>query len=107
VLDPDFQVRKAFDYLTDDKLAWNQMPDVYDRVIVGNQSYDFVSGVERFREQMKSYFPKEAQAIDRYIAVVQSAVKWRNLYFAEKVIPAFFAFVAGAILRAPFMRWAK
>ena len=105
--EPDSQVRKAFDYLTDNKLAWNRMPDVYDRVIVGNQSYDFVTGVERFRERMKSYFPKEARAIDGYIAAARSAVKGSNLYFAEKAMPAFLAFVAGGILRAPFMRWAK
>jgi len=107
VLDPDSNVRKAFDYLTDAKLIWNQMPDVYDRIIVGDQPYDFVTGVERFRERMTSYFPKEACAINRYIAAVQSAAKASNLYFAEKVVPRFLARVAGGILRAPFMRWGK
>jgi all-trans-retinol 13,14-reductase len=106
-LDPDSRVRKAFDYLTDSQLMWNQMPDAYDRIIVGEQSYDFVSGVERFRERMKGYFPKDVSAIDRYIAAVQSAAKGSNLYFAEKVIPAFLAHLAGGMLRAPFMRWAK
>jgi all-trans-retinol 13,14-reductase len=107
VLDPGSYVRKAFDYLTDANLTWNPMPDVYDRIMVGDQSYDFVTGVERFRERMKGYFPKESRAVDRYIAAVQSAVKAGNLYFAEKVIPPFLAGVAGGILRAPFLRWAK
>lgn len=107
VLDPESNIRRAFDYLTDNKLTWNPMPDVFDRIIVGNQSYDFVSGVERFRERMKGYFPKEAYALDRYIAAVGSAAKASGLYFAEKAMPRFLACVAGGILRAPFMRWAK
>jgi all-trans-retinol 13,14-reductase len=107
VLDPDASVRKAFDYLTDAKLTWSPMPDVYDRVMVGGQAYDFVTGVDRFRERMKGYFPKETGAIDKYIAAVQSAAKAGNLYFAEKVMPRFPAFLAGGLLRAPFMRWAK
>ena len=80
------------------------MPDVCDRLIIGERTYDFVSGVERFRERMKQYFPRDARAVDRYIAGVQSTVKASSLYFAEKVIPLFLSRIAGGLLRFPFMR---
>ena len=100
-------VRRAFDHLTGDAVKWAPMPDVYDRVRVGDRTFDFVSGVERFRGQMKSYFPGEARAIDRYIHAVQSANRMSGLYDAEKAIPAPAAAVLGGLMRAPFMRWAR
>lgn len=107
VPDSSSQVRKSFDFLTDGKLAWNRMPDVYDRIIIGNQTYDFVAGVDRFRERLKGYFPKEARAIDRYVAVVQSAARYTSFYFTEKAIPRFLSMLMGGILRMPFLRRAR
>jgi all-trans-retinol 13,14-reductase len=102
----DAPVRKAFDYLTEGALAWQPMPDVYDRVIIDGRVYDLVAGVERFRDRMKSYFPREAVAIDKYLAAVRSTAKWMGLYFAEKVVPRAVAALAGGLMRAPFLRWA-
>jgi all-trans-retinol 13,14-reductase len=107
VHDTGSSVRKTFDFLTDGKLAWSRMPDVYDRIIIGDRAYDFVAGVDRFRERLKGYFPKEARAIDRYVATVQSAARFTNLYFAEKVIPPFLSALMGGILRMPFLRGAR
>jgi all-trans-retinol 13,14-reductase len=103
--DPNSPVRHAFDAITDGSLEWSPMPDVYDRVIIGERTYDFVTGRERFRERMKEYFPREARAIDRYIGAVESAAKWSGLYFAEKAIPRPLAWALGGIMRAPFRRW--
>jgi all-trans-retinol 13,14-reductase len=33
------------------------MGEVYDRVIIGDKTYDFVKGVTNFKAQMKAYFP--------------------------------------------------
>jgi len=107
VQDERSPVRRAFDHLTGGAVKWAAMPDVYDRVRVGDRTFDFVSGVERFREKMKSYFPGEARAIDRYIQAVQSANRMSGLYYAEKAIPAPAAALLGGLLRAPFMRWAR
>src|SRR5580698_4964662 len=52
VNDPGSPVRAAFDHLTEGRLQWNAMPDVYDRISIGDRSYDFPTGLERFREAM-------------------------------------------------------
>lgn len=100
-------LRAAFDHLTDGRLQWAAMPDVYDRVLMGGREYDFVSGKERFRDKLVSYFPQESDAIDRYLHAVQSCERRSNAYFADKAIPAAASYVAGAMLRAPFLRWAQ
>ena len=71
--DPTSETRQIFDQITDGRLEWAPMPDVYDQIVIGNRRYDFVSGVERFRERLKGYFPSDGAAIDGYIELVRSA----------------------------------
>jgi all-trans-retinol 13,14-reductase len=83
------------------------MPGVYDRAIINGRAFDFVAGVDRFRESMIGYFPREAKSIDKYLAAVRAVNRVSALYYAEKAIPAPAAALAGSLLRAPFMHWAK
>lgn len=105
--DPASPLRAAFDHLTDRQLEWAPMPDVYDRFIFGERTYEFPTGRDRLRARLKDYFPAEAHAIDGYFAAVQSAQKASGLYFAEKAVPRPIARIAGTLMRAPFLRWAS
>ena len=107
VQDEHSMVRRAFDRITDGQLKWAAMPDVYDRFVIGDRNYEFVSGVERFRARMKEYFPQESAAIDRYIAAVQAVHRATQPFFAEKAIPRPIAYLLGTLMRAPFLRWAN
>ena len=107
VQDPASPVRAAFDHLTEGRLAWNPMPAVYDEIRIGERLYKFSSGFEQFRDGLAAKFPSEARAIDRYLAAVRSCVKTSDLYYAEKAIPRIAARLAGAWMRAPFLRWAN
>ena len=99
-------VRQAFDHVTGGQLEWAALPEVYDRAVISGRTYDFVSGLERFRARMKEYFPQDAAAVDRYIAAVLSASKASKMYFAEKAIPRVAARLAGGLMRSSFLRWA-
>jgi len=100
-------VRAAFEHLTEGRLKWNAMPDVYDEIRIADRVYEFRSRFEHFREMLVSRFPKEAKGIDQYLAAVRSAASAASLYFAEKAIPRFASAVAGSLMRAPFLRWAS
>jgi phytoene dehydrogenase-like protein len=100
-------MRPVFDNLTDGRLEWSPMPEIYDRVRIGDHEYDFVAGRERLREQLKSYFPGEAHAIDSYLQAVESCVRSRGRYYAEKALPRPIAILAGPLMKASFMRWAR
>ena len=99
-------VRVAFDHLTEGRLRWNPMPDVYDRIIIAGRKYDFPSGLERFRERMKQYFPDEVAAIDGYIAAVCAAVAASGMFFASKAIPAAISRLVGPLMSRRFFRYA-
>lgn len=100
-------VRRIFDHIGEGRLEWSPMPDVYDRILIGDRSYDFVSGRQRFADRMKQYFPAEARAIDRYLELVAEASRAARPFFAEKAIPAFAARVAGRLLRRGFLKLAS
>ena len=105
--DTSSAVRRAFDHVTEGKVHWQAMPEVYDRFIIQGHTFDYVAGLERFRERLKQSFPSDVRAIDRYIATVQACNRVSGLYYAEKAIPAPVAALVGSLMRAPYMRWAK
>ncbi len=103
---PGQTMRAIFDEITEGRLQWKAMPEVYDRILIGDRSYDFVSGAQRFLERMCEYFPRERTAIAGYITEVQKAARASQLYFAEKAIPSALARAAGSLLRRRFLKYA-
>ncbi len=105
--DRESPLRRIFDRITNGQLEWARMPDIYDRVVIGERIYDLVSGVERYRACLKKYFPQEAIAIDGYIAAVRAVRGKIDLFSMEKAIPGPIAFLIGGFLRKPFLRLAN
>src|SRR6202163_3539800 len=44
VQDTSSFLRRVFDHLTGGRLKWSAMPDVYDRIRIGEREYEFVTG---------------------------------------------------------------
>lgn len=101
------QARRVFDHVTGGGVKWQAMPEIYDRVLIAGQRFEFAASLERFREGLKQAFPGEVKAIDRYIATVLACNRASGLYYAEKAIPGPLASVIGGPMRAPYMRWAR
>jgi all-trans-retinol 13,14-reductase len=95
---------RIFDFLTDGELEWADMGDVYDRIILGDEAYDFVKGPERFRAKLHEYFPAEKDAIDQYLETVTATVKKAQLFFAEKAVPPFVSTLFGRMMRRPALK---
>lgn len=104
---PGSILRTVFDVITDGQLAWADMGEVYDRIIIGDEEFAFPKGRERLRTMLKQRFPGEEAAIDTYFAVVKKALSYSLSYHAEKVLPEPFATVAGPFLRFPFLRFSN
>ncbi len=100
-------LRRVFDEVTDGNLEWEDMGEVYDKIIIGDDTYEMVKGRRNFRERMCSYFPHESAAIDKYIELIGKTAKASHMFFAEKVVPRPIASVVGPIMRAPMMRYAR
>ena len=74
-------------------IKWAQMgaenPDgkmIYDEIHIGDQSYRFEAGEENLTTYLKSRFPGETDAIDKYFVLVKKASK-KNMFFMLKVFP--------------------
>lgn len=98
--------RALIDRITEGRLEWNPMPDVYDRIVIAGRAYDFVSGAARFEERLRQYFPREGAAIRQYLAHIHAAAGAGRLYFAGKVLPAPLARLAGPLLGRKFLGYA-
>ena len=101
---PRGSARRIFDFLTDGELDWADMGDVYDRIILGENSYDYVKGLENFRAQLHEYFPSEQDAINQYIEKVLTTAKKAQLFFAEKAVPPFVSKVFGGMMRRGLLK---
>ena len=96
---PKASSRRMFDFLTDGQLDWADMGNVYDRIILGDNAYDFVKGLEPFRAQMHEYFPSEKDAIDQYLEKVIETAKKAQTFFAEKAMPPIVSRLFGGMMR--------
>lgn len=104
---PNSAVKKLFDYVSNNELKWADMGDVYDRIIIGDKSYDFVKGVSNFKEKMISYFPDEEEAITKYIDLVFEANRASRKYFTEKAIPTWMSKFVGNKMRKPYLKFSN
>jgi all-trans-retinol 13,14-reductase len=93
-------LRRVFDHLTGGELAWADMGEVYDAILVGDDRYDFVAGREAWRRKMHEYFPRGRDAIDRYVERVRATVKHSRRYFLEKVVPPALSWFGAPLRRA-------
>ncbi|MEM7368317.1 MAG: NAD(P)/FAD-dependent oxidoreductase [Bacteroidota bacterium] len=99
--------RKLFDYISDGELKWADMGEVYDRVVIGDNIYDYVKGVTNFKAKMVSYFPDEVEAIKKFVDMVFLATKTSKNFFLDKALPPIASKLAGGWMRSPFLKYAR
>ncbi len=98
-------IKKMFDYITDGKLQWEDMGEVYDRVIIGDKTYDFVKGVKNFKAKMKYYFPQDVEAIDQYVDCVFAANKAMRGFYINKTLPYWMSRFFGSLLTKKYLEF--
>jgi all-trans-retinol 13,14-reductase len=97
--------RKMSDYITNGELSWADMGEVYDRIVIGNEIYDFRKGVKNLKQDLKEYFPEDQEAIDQYFNLVFEAVKANRGYYLEKAVPGWIAKFFGARMRRKMLKY--
>lgn len=92
-------LRSVFDKLSDGRIRWAPLPDVYDRVELGTRGYDLVAGTSRFIETMGKAFPDEKDAIAKYVDLVKSTAKKGSLFFMTRGLPSLVSAVAAPLAK--------
>ena len=102
---PNSAIKKLFDYVSNGNLKWADMGEVYDKIIIGDKTYDFVKGVDNFKTKLKSYFPDEAAAIDKYVDLCFKANKALGKFYMAKALPNMVSNIVGGILRKGYYKY--
>ncbi|MCF8459271.1 MAG: NAD(P)/FAD-dependent oxidoreductase [Flavobacteriales bacterium] len=91
-----------FDYITDYQLKWQEMDEVYDRIILGENIYDFKAGKENFLEMLYERFPGHENEIDTYIEKVYKSVGSSKKFFQERAFPFIISKLFGSIFKRKY-----
>ena len=96
---PHSPMRRVFDTITDGKLRWAKMDEVYDRMVFPDASYDYRAGVSNFREGLLAHFPNAVGDIDHYLQLIRAASRSVAGHFGQRLLPGFLQASAAAAVR--------
>ena len=77
--------------MTDGALAWADMGEIYDRVLMGAETFDFPRGRDALEAALVARFPRERDALRRYFALVEECVDATRAHFQAKAMPTLLA----------------
>ena len=80
------RTRMMFDFVSGGKLKWAPMDNEYDRFYIGDRVFSAIAGKQQFVENLVSRFPKEEQAIERYMRLLAKAGKAMSAYSVKRVL---------------------
>ncbi|MEZ4916062.1 MAG: NAD(P)/FAD-dependent oxidoreductase [Chitinophagales bacterium] len=100
-------IRPIFNYLTNSELEWESMGDIYDRVIIDKDVYDFYKGKENHKAQMIKYFPDEKEAIEQYFKLIDKYSKLTGAFLFEKTFKPILSYTLGWAFKKYFAQYAK
>jgi all-trans-retinol 13,14-reductase len=100
-------LKKIFDHITDQQLKWADMGEVYDRIVIGDKTYDYVKGVGNWTDKMIEYFPEEETAIRAYVQLIFKVSTTSRNFFAEKTLSPLWSKLIGWFLRKPYLEYAR
>jgi all-trans-retinol 13,14-reductase len=99
VNNPDAMMSKLFAKVTDEKLEWDDLGEVYDRLILAGKKFDFRKGADKLKQDMKLHFPEEHKAIDAYFSMLKDVNKYSGMFFGERTMPPLISRFFGWLLR--------
>ena len=95
-LAPGSQGRQLMDLVTGGRVAWQPMPDRYDRFVTPEFQFEFVKGEDRLRQALVDAFPAEEAGLTRYFRDVRRTAAWVRRFAVAEALPR----PLGAALRA-------
>lgn len=100
-------MRKIFDYISDENLHWNEMAPAYDRIILGNETFDYLKGAKAWKAKMIEYFPEEEKAISEYLSLLRQVTRASSTYFLDRALPQRISALAHKLLNRKFHYYSR
>ena len=96
---PGMTGRRLFDFITDSRVDWAPMPDVYDVFVYPGLTVKVPKGRANFERALVEAFPAEEQAIGEYFHDIKRAANWFNRHIMAMVTPQPVSWIVKAINR--------
>ncbi|WP_378187419.1 phytoene desaturase family protein [Aquimarina sp. W85] len=93
------KLRGIFNYLSNNELKWDAMGDPYDVAYIGNKRYEYVAGIDNFKNKFYEYFPNDKAAIDAYLRKLKKSTLKSFLFFVQKALPSPLRHIVGPFFR--------
>ncbi|MCD6019474.1 MAG: NAD(P)/FAD-dependent oxidoreductase [Bacteroidetes bacterium] len=100
-------IRKAFDYVTNGKLQWDDVGEIYDQAIIEGEVYNFRKGLQNQIDQIIEYFPDDEKSIRLYYDLVLKVSGHASLFFSEKTMPRWLSKLLGRYLKKSFLKYSR
>jgi phytoene dehydrogenase-like protein len=91
--------RRLFDFITDGRVDWSPLPDVYDVFVYPGLTMRVPKGRANFERALVEAFPTEKQAIGEYFHDIKRAANWFNRHVMAMVTPQPVSWIVRAINR--------
>jgi phytoene dehydrogenase-like protein len=78
--------RSIFDYVTQGKVKWHPMPEVYDRFVYPDFTFDAIKGKHNLKKSLIEKFPNEEEALNQYFDDLEKVSKWTRKFFISKTL---------------------
>ncbi len=79
--------RNLFDFVTADKVEWQPQPELFERFVFPDFTFDCHAGMARFIADLNKAFPDQTAAIDGYQADLVKAAQWFGRMTLAKLLP--------------------
>lgn len=100
-------LRRLFDHVSEGRLGWAAMDEVYDRVVVEQRRFDFRAGRQAFVEGLAAQFPSERERLVRYVELIRETSRAAGAFFGRSALPAWLAPLARPLLGRRFAGLAR
>jgi all-trans-retinol 13,14-reductase len=93
--------RAIFDYISNRKLMWHRMPDLMEKFIYPDLTFDVYANPQRYQADLIDKFPDERAGIRQYFRDVQTAKLWFIIHSTVEFFPAWLQ----PAVKKLFRRW--
>ncbi len=91
--------RRLFDFITEGRVKWNPLPDVYDVFAYPDLEVRACKGEANFRRALIDAFPHERSNIEQYFRDLKSAAGWTTRNIMRMAAPAPLSWLVAAVNR--------
>jgi phytoene dehydrogenase-like protein len=93
----DNMLARAMRVVTGGRVAWQRMPETYDRLVFPGFEFGIRAGRANFRADLEAAFPEEKAGIARFFRDVDKASSWVGVMAMQGSAPKVLAAAAGAL----------